>query len=64
MMAHVLRKMILIQIFTLLAVLAIPFLVRILPGAGGKILYGLLTVACVGLAIVLRRSLSELDVQK
>ena len=51
------RVLILGQIFTLFAVLAIPLLVRMLPYTAGKVLYALLGVACVFLALELRRLL-------
>ena len=51
------KLLILIQIFTLFALLAMPLLVRMLSFTAGKIIYALLAVVCVYLALELRRLL-------
>jgi hypothetical protein len=51
------KLLILSQIFILFLVLAMPLLVRILSYTSGKVLYTLIAIACVALAIELRRLL-------
>ncbi len=56
-----LRLLVVTQTFLLFAVVALPVLVRDLQQPLGRWIYGLLAAACIALALLLRRALSELD---
>ena len=56
-----LRLLIVTQTFLLFSVICLPLLIHHLHQAAGKFAYGCLAVLCIILALLLRRSLSELD---
>jgi len=56
-----LRLLIVTQTFLLFAVICLPLVVHYLHQTAGKFVYGCLTAICIILALLLRRSLAELD---
>jgi hypothetical protein len=56
-----LRLLILSQTFLLFAVIILPLLLRYLHQTSGKILYGVLAAFCIGLVLLLRRAIDDLD---
>ena len=56
-----LRLLIVTQTFLLFAVICLPLLVHYLQQTAGKFVYGCFAAICIVLALLLRRSLSELD---
>jgi len=56
-----LRLLIVSQTFLLFTVICIPLLIRYLSQTGGRLVYGCLVAACIVLALLLRRELSQLD---
>ena len=56
----VLRLLIVVQIFLLLAILSTPILIHFLHEPVGKLAYALLTVFCIAQALLLRRAFTKL----
>ncbi len=56
-----LRLLVVTQTFLLFALVAMPALIHYLWQPLGRFVYGLFTVVCILLALLLRRSLSDLD---
>jgi hypothetical protein len=56
-----LRLLILTQTFLLFALICIPLLIHFLHQMSGKLAYGCLALICVGLALLLRRELTQLE---
>ena len=60
-MKPLLRLLIVTQTFLLFAVISMPLLVHYLRQPWGKLFYAGLAAVCIALALLLRRSLSELE---
>ena len=56
-----LRLLIVIQTFVLFTLVFMPTLIHSLGRPWGRFVYGILAAACIFLALLLRRFLSELD---
>jgi len=56
-----LRLLVVTQTFLLFAIVSLPVLIRELHQPIGRFIYGLLAAVCIGLALLLRRALAELD---
>jgi hypothetical protein len=56
-----LRLLIVTQTFLLFSVIALPTLIHYLHQTAGKVVYGFFAALCIVLALLLRRSLADLD---